>query len=203
MMLPTHVLVGIAIAAPLLFFAPEVSTFALVGAIVGSLLPDLDMYAGHRRTLHFPTLYPIAALPVTIVAFAFPTPVTVGVAFALVGAAIHCRMDVYGGGLELRPWEGNSDRAVYDHVSRTWIAPRRGLGYDGSPGDLVIASGIGIPLYFLLDGPFPTIVAAALVVAAVYTILRRHIVNLVPMVFGTLPASIREYVPVRYQDRSS
>lgn len=203
MMLPTHVLVGIAIAAPVLLLAPDVSTFALVGAIVGSVLPDLDMYAGHRRTLHFPSLFPVAAVPAAAVAFAVPTPVTVGVAFALLGAAIHCRMDVYGGGLELRPWEGNSDRAVYDHVARTWIPPRGGLGYDGSPGDFAIAAGIGLPLLFVLEDPFPILVAVALVVAAVYTLLRRHLVNLVPIILGTLPASIRRHVPVRYQDGSS
>lgn len=200
MMLPTHVLVGVALAAPLALLAPELGTFALLGAIVGSVLPDLDMYAGHRRTLHFPTLYPAAALPAILVALFVPTPVTVGVALALLGAAVHCQMDVYGGGLELRPWEGNSDRAVYDHVGRTWIAPKRWLDYDGSPGDFALAAGIGVPLLFVLEGPFPTFVAAALVVAAVYALLRRHLVDLAPVVFGAVPEPLQSRVPARYRE---
>jgi hypothetical protein len=199
MMLPTHALVGLALAAPLALSAPEVAPAALLGALVGGILPDLDMYAGHRRTLHYPTGYPLAAVPAAAAAWAFTAPWTVAVAFGLLAAALHCRMDVYGGGLELRPWEGTSDRAVYDHVRGEWLASRRVVAYDGSPGDLALAALVGVPLFVVLEGAFAAVVAAALVVATAYVLLRRVLADLAPTVFGRVPAPLDGYVPERYQ----
>ena len=56
MMAPTHVTIGLLIAA----VVSEVTPFGLapaVGGLVGSLVPDIDLFVGHhRRTLHFPVL---------------------------------------------------------------------------------------------------------------------------------------------------
>ena len=203
MMLPTHALVGLALAAPLAFLvpgvSPELGAAALLGALVGSVLPDLDMYAGHRRTLHFPTLYPLAAVPAVAAAVVAPTSATVAIAAGLLGAAVHCRMDVYGGGLELRPWEGTSERAVYDHVAGEWCAPKRWIRYDGSPGDFALAASLGVPLFVVLDGPFAAVAALAVAVAGVYAALRRRLANLAPTVFGAVPDPLRAYVPDRYR----
>ena len=202
MMLPTHVVVGLALAAPLVALAPDLAPAALVGALLGSVLPDLDMYAGHRRTLHYPTVYTLAAIPTVGVAALLVTPLAVGLAFLLVGAAVHCRMDRYGGGLELRPWEGTSDRAVYDHVKGRWLAPRRWVRYDGAPEDFLLAAAVGVPLVLVLDGPFLWVVLAALLVGGVYAALRRRLANLAPTVFGVVPEPFGEYVPERYRERS-
>ena len=199
MMLPTHALVGMALALPIALLFPELGPAALLGGLIGGILPDLDMYSGHRRTLHFPTLYPIAALVPVAAALVSPTPLTVGVAFVLLGAALHCRMDVYGGGLELRPWEGTSDKAVYDHVSGEWLAPRRLVAYDGSKGDLGIAAAVAVPLFIFVEGPLLALVAAALAVGAVYVLLRRRLANLAPTVFSQVPDPLAEYVPDRYR----
>lgn len=198
-MLPTHALVGLALAAPLALYAPEFAPAALLGALVGGILPDLDMYAGHRKTLHYPTGYPVAVAPAALLAVLWPTPATVALAFGLLAAATHCRMDVYGGGLELRPWESTSDRAVYDHARGEWLPPRRVIAYDGSPGDLALAALVGIPLFVVLDGAFAVVVAAALVVATVYVALRRFLAELAPTVFGRVPKPLSEYVPERYE----
>ena len=181
-MLPTHALAGVAIATPLALSTPELAPAALGGGLVGGVLTDLDMYAGHRRSLHFPTLYLVLAVPATLAA-----------------AALHCRMDVYGGGLELRPWEGTSERAVYDHVRGEWRSPRRLVAYDGSPGDLALSVAVGLPLLVVLEGVFAAVVAVGLVVAVAYAVLRRPLANLAPAVFELVPDRFAAYVPERYQ----
>jgi len=122
MMLPTHVLGGMLLAAPLVRVAPELAPIGFVAGFLGGLFPDLDMYVGHRKTLHFPVYYSAFAALALFAALAVPSAATVGAALFLLGAAVHSVADMYGGGLELRPWEGNSDRAVYDHYRGTWIA---------------------------------------------------------------------------------
>ena len=199
MMLPTHALIGMALGLPVTVVAPEFAPAALAGGFVGGVFPDLDLYAGHRRTLHFPTLYPVAAVVAAVVAVAVTTPVSVGLAVGIAGAAAHCRMDVYGSGLELRPWEGNSRRAVYDHVSGEWIEPRRLVSYDGSPGDLALAATVAVPLYLLVGWPYDAVVLAAVAVGASYTLLRRYLAELAPVVFGLVPGALSKYVPERYR----
>lgn len=199
MMLPTHALVGMALALPVALYAPDLAAPALAGALVGGTLPDIDMYAGHRRTLHYPTLYPLAALPAVALAFVWTVPATVGAALCLLAAAAHCRMDRYGGGLELRPWECTSERGIYDHVRGEWLPPRRVVTYDGSPADLGLSLAVGVPLLVVLDGPYAAVVAVALSVAVVYTLLRRHLPDLAPVVFGCVPQPLSAYVPDRYK----
>ncbi len=199
MMLPTHAVVGLALAAPLTVIAPDVSTAALTGALLGSVFPDLDLYSGHRRTLHYPVIYPLLAAPAVIAAAVVTTPLAVGLAAFLVGAAVHCRMDRYGGGLELRPWEGTSERAVYDHVRGRWRRPKRWIKYDGSPGDLLLLASLGVPLLIVLDGPFRLIVAACLVVGTTYVVLRRRLAAIAPTVFAYVPDRLAQYVPERYR----
>ena len=200
MMLPTHALVGMALSLPVALSVPEFAPAALLGGFVGGVVPDLDLYAGHRRTLHFPTLYPLAAVPVSLLALARPGAATVAAAFVVLGAAAHCRMDIYGGGLELRPWEGTSERAVYDHVAREWRRPRRIVRYDGSRGDLAVSAAVGVPLLALVEWPLVALVAAALAVGTVYVFLRRRLASLAPTVFGAVPAPLDRYVPERYSE---
>lgn len=199
MMLPTHALVGMALALPVALSVPELAPAALVGGFIGGVFPDLDLYAGHRRTLHFPTLYPIAAVPAVLLAAVLPGTVTVGLAVGLLGAAAHCRMDIYGGGLELRPWEGTSERAVYDHVAGEWRKPRRLVSYDGSKGDLALSAAVATPLLVFVESPLVLLVVLSLAVAAVYVLLRRRLAALAPVVFGLVPEPFDQYVPDRYR----
>jgi len=199
MMLPTHALVGLAIATPLLVLAPEHAAGALAGALLGSILPDLDMYAGHRRTLHYPTGYAVGSVPVLIAAGYVRTPLIVGLAFVFVGAALHCRMDRYGGGLELRPWEATSDRAVYDHVRGRWRTPKRWIRYDGAPEDVLLAVLVGVPLVVVLESPFRWVCVGALAVGVTYGLLRRRLAALVPVVIARVPEVIATHVPERYR----
>lgn len=200
MMLPTHVLIGLAVAVPVAMAFPEHGTAVLVGGIVGSILPDLDLYAGHRRTLHYPTLYVIAAGPAVLVAIVLQRPLVSGIAFVLLAAAVHCRLDRYGGGLALRPWEERTDRGVYDHVKGMWRAPKRWIRYDGAPEDLGLAVGLAAALWFVAPASFQPIVALAVLVGTVYAVLRRRLAELAPVVFGAPPEPVREYLPGRYQE---
>ena len=198
MMLPTHALAGMALALPLVAVAPEFALVALVAGLVGGIFPDLDMYVEHRKTLHFPVYYSLAAAVATLAAILTPTTATVAVAVFLLGAALHCVTDVFGSGLELRPWEGNSQRAVYDHYRGTWIAPRRLVRYDGSPEDLLLSVSLAIPLLYALEGALQWVVIAAVLVATVYTALRRLLADLATDLVRVLPTDVLPYVPERY-----
>ncbi|WP_233255118.1 metal-dependent hydrolase [Halopenitus persicus] len=217
----THALVGMAIAAPIAVRFPELAGIVLLAGLVGGAVPDLDLYKGHRRTLHFPVLYAAAAVAFSLVAAAglaaatlptgalaggsplhgvlvASTPAVVAVAVGFTAAAAHCLMDVLGGGLELRPWEGHDDRAVYDHVRGRWIAPRRWIRYDGSPEDLGIATAAGLPVLAVADGALFALAAALLGVSAVYVAVRRRLPDIAAAIAARMPASLRAWVPDRY-----
>lgn len=182
MMLPTHVLVGLALATPVAVAAPELTAPVVAGAVAGSVAPDLDVAARHRRTLHFPTGYAVASVPAVAVAVVAPMPGVVAVAAAVVAAAVHCRTDVYAGNRDRRPWERATDRAVYDHARGDWRTARRWIRYDGSPGDLGVSLLAAVPPAAVLDGPYRAAVAVAVGVAVVYTAFRRRIPDLVDAV---------------------
>ena len=198
-MLPTHALVGLAVGAPLLWLAPESATAALAGGLLGGIWPDLDLYVGHRRTLHYPTGYSLAAVAAVLVAAAVGSPLAVGLAVALVAAAAHCQMDRFGGGLELRPWENTSERAVYDHVAGEWRAPKRWVRYDGAPEDVGLSLLVGLPLVVVVPPLFRRLVVAALIIAIGYGLLRRWLAALAPVLAEFVPDPVVEYVPERYR----
>jgi len=180
-------------------FAPDIAPAALAGGLVGGMFPDLDLYSGHRKTLHFPTGYLLAALPAAALAVLVQSPIAVGFAFFIFGAAAHCQMDRLGGGLELRPWEGSSEKAVYNHVRGEWHRPMRWVPYDGSPQDLALLSMVALPLLNVLETPFRPVVGLALGVGIVYVALRQWLASIAPVVFGYVPAPLVEYVPDRYR----
>ncbi|MFC6754499.1 metal-dependent hydrolase [Halorubrum tibetense] len=179
MMLPTHVLVGMALATPVAVAVPELAGSVVAGAVVGSVLPDVDVVARHRRTLHFPSGYVLLAVPTVIVVLVWPSTATAAVATATVAAAVHSRMDAYGGSYELRPWERTTDRAVYDHVRGEWRLAKRSIRYDGSRSDLLLSFAAATPPLVLLDGTYRPLVGGALAVAVSYTLLRRRLPDVV------------------------
>lgn len=208
MMLPTHALVGVALALPVAVVSPQFAGTALLAGLLGGVLPDFDMYVGHRKTLHYPIYYSVLATVAVPVAVLVPTTVTVGLALVLLGAAVHSVMDIFGGGLELRPWEATSDRAVFDHHRNRWLAPRRWIRYDGASEDLLLSLVVGIPLLMALEGVYRWVVVATLVVAIVYTAVRRVLPTIAEFLIGTylvrtLPDRVLAYLPARYVPDSS
>lgn len=208
MMLPTHALTGMALALPVVYAFPEVGGIALVAGFVGGAFPDLDLYVGHRRTLHFPVYYSVLGVAAVPLAMLNPTALTVVTTVFLLGAAVHSAADSLGGGLELRPWEGTSDRAVYDHFRNRWIPPRRWVRYDGAPEDLLLALAIATPLLLLLDGPVTGIVLSSVAIAVGYALVRRRLPTVADLVVaGVLVPKVPEkalaYVPRRYLQQRS
>lgn len=200
MMLPTHALSGLLLGLPFLFVAPEFASVALIAGLVGSVFPDFDLYTGHRKTLHYPVYYSVGGLVALGIAVGFPVTVTVATALFLLGAALHSVADIFGGGLELRPWENGSDHAVYDHYHGRWIAPLRVIRYDGSPKDLLGAVILAVPSLLVLDGSFYRIIVGILVIATVYTVIRRILPTLATTAVSTIPPRLLPYVPARYFD---
>ncbi|WP_135822419.1 metal-dependent hydrolase [Halostella litorea] len=203
-MLPTHALAGMAFALSATPVAPEFAGVALVAGLLGGVFPDLDLYAGHRKSLHYPVYYSVLAVPTLAAAAVVPAAATVFAGFFVAAAALHSVTDVFGGGLELRPWEATSDRAVYDHHGGRWIAPRRWVGYDGSPSDLLLSATLAVPLLLTVEAPLDRVVMVAVAVAVVYTAVRRLLPTvadrLVDVVTPRLPDHVVPYVPPRYRD---
>jgi len=199
MMATTHALVGAALAAAVSVIAPELAPAALVAGLAGGAFPDLDLYGYHRRTLHFPSLYTVAAAMTGLVAVAAPTVVTVGAATFFVAAALHARMDRYGGGLELRPWQNTSDRAVYDHVRGRWRRPLRWVRYDGAPEDLLVATVFAVPPLLVFDGAVQLGVLAVLGVSGGYVAVRKRLPDLAVVLAGYVPRPFADHVPARYR----
>ncbi|WP_338738910.1 hypothetical protein [Haloplanus salilacus] len=108
-------------------------------------------------------------------------------------------MDRYGAGLELRPWESISERAVYDHVKGRWRAPKRWIRYDGAPGDVAVVVIVGVALLVVLSRPVRWIVAVTLTVGCVYGLLRRRLATFAPEVVGRMPDRVEARAPERYR----
>ncbi|QSG11656.1 putative membrane-bound metal-dependent hydrolase [Halapricum desulfuricans] len=203
MMATTHGLVGLAFGAVIAVLVPEHATPAMAAGLAGGIAPDLDLYRGHRRTLHFPVYGPMVAVAAVGVALLVPSPVTVALASFAAGGALHGATDVLGGGLELRPWEGTSERAVYSHYHGRWLSPRRLVPYDGSPHDLGLAVGFAVPALVWTDSQLQLVIAAALTVSLGYTLLRKRLAAIAVALVGLLPAAVRPHVPERYRTVAS
>jgi len=197
-MATTHALAGAAVASLTFAVAPEYAPIAVASGFLGGLFPDFDLYVGHRRTLHFPVYYSLAAVTAVTFAALAPTPRVVAVALFLVGAALHSVTDVLGGGLELRPWQGQSDRAVFSHFHGRWLRPRRWVPYDGAPEDLAVAGVLAVPTYLASSGHLRRLVALAVIVSAGYTLLRKPLAEAARLLASLVPPSLRSYVPDRY-----
>lgn len=203
MMATTHGLVGLVLGAVIAVLVPEHATTAMAAGFAGGVAPDLDLYRGHRRTLHFPVYGPLIGAAVVGIALLAPSLSTVALAAFVTGAALHATTDVLGGGLELRPWEGTSQRAVYSHFHRRWLSPRRWVPYDGSLHDLGLAVVLALPAALWSDGLLQVVVVLALVVSLGYTLLRKRLAAVAVTLAGSLPSVVRPYVPERYSASAS
>ena len=200
MMAFTHALLGALLAVPLAVVAPDLAPVALVAGLAGGVFPDLDIYAGHRRTLHFPVYFQGLAVPALALAALVPGPGTVALAWFLAAAGLHAALDVLGGGLELRPWRATSERGVYSHYHGRWLAPRRWVTYDGSPGDLLLAAAGGAVLVATFGPLVDALVGVVLLGAGGYTLLRKHLADLWAAVAAALPAPVAGRLPDRFAD---
>lgn len=198
MMATTHALVGAAIGLALTALAPEQAPLVVATGLVGGFFPDFDLYVGHRRTLHFPVYYSAWAGVLAGVALVLPTALTVALAAFALAAAAHSVMDIFGSGLELRPWRGESDRAVYNHALGRWHAPRRLVRYDGAPEDFLLGLGVALPVLANVDGSLWNVVFLAVLVSAGYAVVRKRLPNLTEQLLSYTPPVVVTYLPERF-----
>lgn len=199
-MATTHVLAGLVLAAGVATVVPGVGPVVALAAAAGGAVPDLDLYAGHRRTLHFPVYYGVAAAGAALVAAAVPGTWTLAAALFLAAAALHSVMDAAGGGLELRPWLATSDRAVYSHFHGRWLPPKRWVRYDGAPEDLALGVALAVPAVVAFDGQVQAVAVGAVAVSAVYTLLRKPSIEAAAWLVGVLPERVVARVPEQVLD---
>ena len=175
MMNPTHNAVGLLVGLPVLWTVPELAVVAGIAGMAGGIIPDLDVVIGrHRRTLHYPVGYWLAALPLVAVAIWQPTTLTVAAAVATLSMAVHSGMDWFGGSNELRPWLRTSQQAVYLHATQQWLRPKRWVRYDGAVEDLLLACVASLPA-LLYPAPIPAVAAVNVAIAVAYTLFRKRV----------------------------
>jgi len=157
-MLPTHVLGGMLLAAPLVRVAPELAPIGFVAGFLGGLFPDLDMYVGHRKTLHFPvctTARSRRSLSSRPWRYRRRRPSAPPCSFSArpSTASPTCTAADWscGRGGELRP------RRVRP-LPRDLDRPRQLVRYDGAVEDLALSIGLSLPLLYLLNGLFQQVV---------------------------------------------
>ena len=198
MMATTHAFAGLVLAALVALVAPQFAVVVAVAAILGGVFPDLDLVGAHRRTLHFPVYYWLVAAPASVVALAVPTTATVGLAVFLFAAALHSLSDYLGGGLEPKPWQATSERAVYSHYHDRWLEPRRWVRYDGAPEDLALAAVLALPALVVFDGVIRTAVGALLAVSIGYTLIRKPLASGGEWLLERAPDHVVSAVPDRF-----
>ncbi len=202
MMATTHALAGLVVGAAVAALAPDLAVPALLSGAAGGLAPDLDLYADHRRHLHFPVYAWTVAVPAAAVAALAPGPLTVGVAVFLASWALHSSSDVLGGGLELRPWQATSDRGVYDHSRGRWLRPRRVIRYDGAPEDFLLGGVLGLAALAVAPPSrvLVVLVGGLLAVSTVYATIRRRIPAITEWLVAAIPPGVRRRLPERFRE---
>ncbi|MFQ3307977.1 MAG: hypothetical protein ACI977_000192 [Candidatus Nanohaloarchaea archaeon] len=173
MMATTHGLIGVLTALPLYFISPELFMAGVTGAFAGGIFPDLDLYHGHRKMLHYPLYYNFAWMAILPVLLIYPVPNTAAVFFFLLSAGVHCYSDRFGGPKDSRPWKNDSGEAVYSHYHSKWLRPEKIIPYDGSKEDFVVLLLASIPTIYLIRGNLRLITILLVIMSGLYTLFRR------------------------------
>ena len=183
------------------YVAPSI---VLITAVVGGLSPDLDLVARHRRTLHYPLVFPLITLVsfTLFLAMGLAAGLLSGILFG--AAALHVLSDLLGGSAEQAPWDPATEFGVYNHVLDRWHRPRRVVQYSGSPGDFLLSAGFGIIVYLspettpITDGAIICLIG----LAGGYSIGRKQLSNLASYLERCLPPRVRRLLPVLLVEES-
>lgn len=189
-MATTHLFAGLVVALPLVFAYPELAIPLAVAAGVGSVFPDFDILVGtHRKTLHYPVYYWVPTVGLLAGGIVSGSPALVlGGAFSL-GAAQHSLSDVVGGGLERKPWEKTTSKAVYSRFHKRWYPPRHIIEYDGSPSDLgatILMSPV-LLLYGVDTLTTGVLIAGMVTIAVGYTAVRKVLPQIEDFLYEKFP----------------
>lgn len=197
MMALTHGLASVALAAVALpVLGEHVGPAVLLVAFVGGIAPDFDVVAAHRRTLHYPVGFTVAAAVLLTAVTVVGGPGVLLAAVAATGAAVHALSDVLAGSVETEPWNPTTERAVYNHVLSRWHRPRRWVRYSGAPEDFLLAFALGAAA-IVAPATGPTAEAllwACVGLAGGYTLIRRRLA-LGRRAVAVLPRRLRDRLP--------
>jgi len=183
-MTTTHGFVGAFLGVAVATVEPALAPIAVIVGFLGGVLPDADLLATHRRTLHYPLLSAMIAPPVVLAALAYPAPEHALFAVFVLALAVHCVMDVFGGGVETRPWEATSELGVYNHLAGRWIRPRRWVRFAGAPEDFLLASAFALPTILVTTGRLQLGLATVLVASGLFVAVRRRLIGATVWLFG-------------------
>lgn len=205
MMATTHAYVGLAVAfASLPVTARHApATSVLFAAFVGGLVPDLDLITSHRKTLHFPVLYPVAACGLLGLAAVAGGGALFVLGIAVASAGLHSLSDVLGGGVGYEPWKQSSSKAVYNHMLGRWHKPRRLVRYSGAPEDFALCAVAAIPVALSpsLGPPLRAALLAILAGSGLYAVSRRRLSSVAASLRSVLPATVVHRLPrIRFED---
>lgn len=200
MMAFTHLLMSLAVAALAIPVVSEhvAPPVVLITAVVGGLSPDVDLLARHRRTLHYPVVFPLLTL--ASVALFLTSGIVAGLlgGFLFGAATLHVLTDILGGSAEQAPWNPDTEFGVYNHVLGRWHRPKRVVQYSGSPGDFFLGAGLGL-LAYLSPGTTAAMDNALILLISVaggYSLLRKRLSSLASSLNERLPPRARRLIPV-------
>lgn len=145
MMLSTHILSGGVVGLALSYAAPEIAVPLVVIGMIAGLLPDLDMFAEHRKTFHRPVEFTMMFLGAITVFAAGSDPGVLLVSVFFGSMAVHSVSEILGQGKTKNPDLKKDDRAVYNHVAEEWFEPARKVGVGSAP-DLLLTLVLTAPL---------------------------------------------------------
>lgn len=177
MMATTHAAFGAVLGLTSFLFFPEQTTTAVLAGFAGGVFPDLDLYVGHhRRTLHFPVYYWVPVLVLSSAVLLWTSPVLVAALFFFLSAAVHSVSDVFGAGVEARPWQRTNTHAVYLHSHKRWVAARYWVPYDGSSQDLLLCLTMFFPVAVVMSGTsIVWLIYASMAISFVYSCVRKFL----------------------------
>lgn len=167
----THVLVG-AVLGLFVSLKTGNTEILVISGMLGGFLPELDFLFGrHRKTLHFPVLLMAPSIILGVLT-ALTNSMYGLVAFVFfLSVWLHPFMDIFAGA-ELKSWDKSEwkDTAVFNHLTGSWIEPRR-IAYGGSVQDNLIAFCSFFLLFFLVENlVFRSIFVLLLISAVIYSI---------------------------------
>ena len=190
MMTSTHALSGAAVGALIVVVSPELLPVAIIVGLLAGVVPDLDLIWTHRKTTHFPIYGAVGTLAVGLVAATTGGSVVLILTVAVAAFSLHPLMDILCGGVEVRPWEATSERAVYDHAHHRWLRPRRLVRYAGAPEELLLTAIVGFPVVVVTTDALQQGIVVIILVSGLFVSVRRRLAPLVERLFADGPEKL-------------
>ena len=171
-MITTHILVGGCLGLLSTFLSPGHVTTAILAGMVGGMVPDLDIFMEHRKTLHRPIQFTVLSILLLMLVMVQPSELTVVLAFTVSSMLLHSVFDIFSNGKTMRPEIETDDRAVYNHVKSEWIEPRRWV-LDASRPDLIITLSAATALLF--TSQLVLLTQTVMATGVVYFFTKKHV----------------------------